>query len=332
MTIREGNRDDYPLLNGYLQAMFDELWQRPFRPNPIEDAYLEDKLVLVAEENGEPVGAAVGQANPNGTAHLNVIYVVPGRRREGTGKALLLEFASRMRAEGVEHLTLDVDTTNEAGIAVWERFGLKDYARRMSVEIEALGQRLEPHDAGESFASIHVQTDDERAIEQAVRKYVPRLGSSRSTVVAPPRNGWVAVYDELCDGDPKAARRLATELSHATGAVVVVFAVEDGQVVRYLLIERGSLVDEYLSVPNFYGPLPPGDAIALGANPTVVSRLTGADPARVKASARTAASPAELPPATDLLAELAEIFGIAGAGHGYDPAGAIDGSVTVTHR
>ena len=54
-------------------------------------------------------------------------------------------------------------------------------------------------------------------------------------------------------------------------------------------------------MPEYHGPLPPGDVIALGANPTVVARLTGADPARVREVARTAASPADLPPALELL-------------------------------
>jgi hypothetical protein len=38
--------------------------------------------------------------------------------------------------------------------------------------------------------------------------------------------------------------------------------------------------------------------------------LTGADPARVRATARTAASPAELPPARELLTQIADVFGL----------------------
>ena len=70
------------------------------------------------------------------------------------------------------------------------------------------------------------------------------------------------------------------------------------------------MVDEYLSVPEYFGPLPPGDALALRANPTVVSRLTGAEPARVRAVARTAAGPSELPPARELYAQIAEVLGL----------------------
>ncbi len=62
-------------------------------------------------------------------------------------------------------------------------------------------------------------------------------------------------------------------------------------------------------MPEFYGPLPPGDVVALGANPTVAARLTGADPARVRAVARTASSPAELPPPPELAAQLAGLLG-----------------------
>jgi GNAT superfamily N-acetyltransferase len=332
VIVREPTPEELPAVIGMFDAITDELWQRPFPPlRPSED-WFEDKLVLVAEADGELVGCAAGEAFENATGHLNVIYVVPDRRRDGIGSALLREVVARLKAQGVEHLTLDVDTTNLEGQAVWDRLGFRDWARRMSASLEALERRLEPRVEGDSFGSVHVQTDDERAVEQAVRKYVPRLGSSRGSVVAPPQNGWIAVYDELCDGDPKALRRLATEVSLATGAVVAAFSLEEGRAVRYLLIERGSLVDEYLSVPDYYGPLPPGDAIALGANPTVVARLTGAEPAQVRAAARTAAAPEDLPPPAELLMEIASIFGIERAGHGFDGAGSIEGAVAVSHR
>ena len=57
--------------------------------------------------------------------------------------------------------------------------------------------------------------------------------------------------------------------------------------------------------------------IGLAANPTVLARLTGADPQRVREVARTAASPSELPEPEELLAELASTLGLEGAEHGY---------------
>jgi hypothetical protein len=123
-------------------------------------------------------------------------------------------------------------------------------------------------------------------------------------------------------------RRLARELSDRMGAVVLALGVENGEVLHYELMERGRVVDEYLSVPEYHGPRPPGEVVSLAANPRLLARLTGADPERVRAAARNAASPSELPPASELLAELAEALGLRGGAHGYEgahgTAGAID--------
>jgi hypothetical protein len=48
----------------------------------------------------------------------------------------------------------------------------------------------------------------------------------------------------------------------------------------------------------------------------VVARLTGADRSRIRALARTASSSDELPPAPELLAQIAQVMGLEGAGHG----------------
>ena len=132
-------------------------------------------------------------------------------------------------------------------------------------------------DKAPSYGSVHVQTDDLDGVIRAVRQFVPRMpGGSKGSVVAPPRNGWIGVYDELADRNPEMLRRLAREISDRMGAVVLLLGVEEGQVVRFVLLERGRTMDEYLSVPEYYGEVPPGDVISLAANPTVVARLTGA--------------------------------------------------------
>jgi len=128
--------------------------------------------------------------------------------------------------------------------------------------------------------------------------------------VTPSKNGWVTVVDELCDHDRSAQRRLGTELSERMGVPVVALALEEEAVVRYLLFERGRMVDEYLSVPTYYGELNKADELSLSANPTLASRLTGADPAQVRAVARAASTPAELPPARELLGQIADVLGL----------------------
>ena len=88
---------------------------------------------------------------------------------------------------------------------------------------------------------------------------------------------------------------LARELSDAVGVVAISFAVEEGAVARYRVYDRGRMLDEYLSVPEYYGPLPPGEVISLGANPTLVERLTGAERRAVRSAAVVGPSPDELP-------------------------------------
>ena len=247
---------------------------------------------------------------------------------EHPNEEILRSLVEEAKAKGEQHVT--VEAGREVADA-WARAGFVETARILQASAEAIEARLAGTGAP-SFGSIHVQTDDLDGVVRAVRQFVPRMpGGSKGSVVAPPRNGWTAVYDELTDRSPEMLRRLARELSDRMGAVVLVLGVEQEQVVRFVLFERGRVVDEYLSVPEFYGPVPPGDVIALAANPTVVARLTGAEPGRVRQAARTAKTPEELPPARELVAELASLFGVEGGEHGFGDAAEIPGA-TVSRR
>ena len=312
MNVREATPADQDAVLELFRSMD---WDRPWPRPEIGPAHLEGKLVLVAEDDGEVVGFAFGEPTQHGRAHLNIACVREDRRRQGIARALVAEFAARALGAGSEYVTLDVDVTNEVGQRAWERLGFEEFSRRLFAPAAALEAGTAAAEPGESYASIHLQTDDAAGVLAAAAKYLPRLGGGESRVNGP-LNGWVVVYSELADRDRQARERLASELSNATGAVVCTLAVEDGQVVRFVLYERGSVVDEYQSVPEYWGPLPPGDVIALAANPTVVARLTGADRVSVRAVARTASSPDDLPPAPELLLQIAEVMGLQGAGRG----------------
>ena len=182
-----------------------------------------------------------------------------------------------------------------------------------------------------SFGSVHLQTDDQGDVVKLVERLVPRVLTSRETVVSPARNGWVAVYDEVAERDPDKLRALGRELSSASAHVKITIGVEYGRIVHLIAMDRGRLMDEYVSVPSLRN-VAPGDAIALRANPTVLSRLTGANPGRIRSVARTAESPDELPPAEDILADVAAALGIAGAELRFDQARELPGAVVVTHE
>src|ERR671934_3098355 len=100
------------------------------------------------------------------------------------------------RGRGEENLVVEVG----AHVAdAWARVGFVERSRLLEARVEELESRLEG-ETKPSFGSIHVQTDEVDAVGRAVRQFVPRLpGNSRGSVVSQPRNGWVAVYDELGD-------------------------------------------------------------------------------------------------------------------------------------
>ncbi|HEY7706879.1 MAG TPA: hypothetical protein VH968_06915 [Gaiellaceae bacterium] len=198
--------------------------------------------------------------------------------------------------------------------------------------VAAAAPRDEASVLAPSFGSVHLQTDDQNGVVQLVERLVPRVFRSRETAVSPARNGWVAVYDEVADRDPRRLERLGRELSNAVGFVTFTLGVEDGLAVHYIAFERGRLLDEYMSVPEYRGPLAPGDAIAMRANPTVIARLTGADPGAIRRVAKVADSPVDLPPAEELLRDLAGVLGLEGAEYGFEAGRELEGAVVVEHE
>ena len=191
-------------------------------------------------------------------------------------------------------------------------------------------QGAEDEGEGGSFGSVHLQTDDQTAVIKLVERLVPRVFTSPATVVSPPRNGWIAVYDEVADSDPNRLRGLGRELSSASPYVSMTIGVEYGRIVHLIAMERGRVMDEYISVPSLRD-VAPGDAVALRANPTVLARLTHGDPGSIRAVARTAESPDELPPPQELIAQVAAALGIEGADHGFEQSREIPAAVIVEH-
>ena len=317
MSIRPATEADEDVLHELWDAFQAELdppdwWDMAWEEEwaGLREAIAGEALVLIAEVDGEVVGYAVARRPNLRRAHLNDIYVRPHVRQHGVAKELLAQVTSDMRARGADVLTLGVDIKNTLARTVYRRLGFREDSLRLIVELAHLDERLAPAAERPSLASTHVQTDDVEAVERALAQFLPRLGHAADARVTPASNGWVAVTDELFDRDRNAQRRLGSELSERLGVPVVALAVEEDSVVRFLLFDRGRMVDEYLSVPTYYGELSKADELSLAANPTLVARLTGADPARVRAVARIASSPADLPPARELLAEIAAVMGL----------------------
>jgi GNAT superfamily N-acetyltransferase len=305
-VIRQATAGDLPLVR--------ELWREFEREIPEPDWYddeldqdlewlagvVEKETVLLADD----VGLAVALMKGARLGFLEMLYVRPQARGSGVGRELTREAAERLRGRGAEVLELEVLASNADARAMYERWGFQTSELTLAAPIDTIAQRLAAPPDGPTFGVVHVQTDDVERVRRDAAKVV------RDELDVRPGNGWIRVRSDATDTNPARLKTLARELSYTSAGVTLALGVERGAVVRYNLFDRGAGVDEYLSVPEFFGPLPPGDVIALGANPTVVARLTGADPKRVREVARTAASPAELPSAQELYEQIAAVLGV----------------------
>jgi ribosomal protein S18 acetylase RimI-like enzyme len=323
VNIRRATETDEPTLHALWEEFEREVPPPPEYEETWEEEWADVALdiagrgaVLLAEDGEGVAGCIRATMRPGTVWHVSLAYVRPRTRRRGILRALLREVVALGRERGSERVTLSVLTANEVAVATWRSLGFEPVLQRMATPLAALEERLTAP-PGQTFGSVHVQTDDREAVLRAVEKHRPRLAGPGGTEVSEPRNGWVSVYDEVCQGDRPLLHRLAKELSYATGAVVVAFTVEQEAVVGYAIFDRGQSVDDYSSVPEFRGPLPPGDVVALAANPRVVQRLTGADPAVFRAVALNAATPADLPPARELVSQIAAAMGIVDADRGF---------------
>jgi ribosomal protein S18 acetylase RimI-like enzyme len=304
-VIRQATADDLPLVRDLWDEFGSEIhdapWRDPDHDNDLAriEKALADGGVLLADEDGVAVVSTIGSR----TAELDFLHVRPHARGKGLAAELMREAVDLVRDRGLEMLELHVLASNTDARAVYERWGFEPVELVVAAPVEALGQRLVPAD-GPTFGFVHVQTDD---VEKVKRDAVKVLRLEPDVEV---EGNWVRVRSDATDADPERLKSLAKELSYTTGGVTLSLGIQRGVVVRYDLFDRGADIDEYLSVPEYFRPLPPGDVYALGANATVVGRLTGADPRRVREVARTAASPGELPPAQELYEQLATVMGV----------------------
>ena len=311
MTIRRATEADEVTLRAFFEEFEREIPTPVGEPETWDEEWkdIRDDLtgggVFLAEDEQGPVGVARVEAPSHGVARVQLVHVTPRARRQGVAKALLRECAADAQARGAEHLSLEVLVTNESAVAVWRRLGFEDTWLGLTTRLAALDRRLDEPERGEARATTHVQADDLVSVERATAQFIPRL----EAVDVRANGSWIRVADPVLDRDRQAHGRFARELSDRLGAVTVALALE-GEVVRFRLYERGRMVDEYLSVPTYYGELPKGDELALAANPTLVARLTGADREEVRRVARNDVTPAGLPPAPELYESIARMMGL----------------------
>ena len=123
MSIRQYEAHDFAALHKLDQACFppgisySKMMLRYFLAQPEAEC-------LVAVEGGKIVGFLISEENPP-LGHIITLDVAESHRRKGVGTLLLRASEEHLRFRGVRTVLLETATTNEAGIAFWERHGYR---------------------------------------------------------------------------------------------------------------------------------------------------------------------------------------------------------------
>ena len=95
-------------------------WRELFVDHPASDPDHQ----LVAWQDGEVVGAALGRIFTGDTGWILQLGVAPAARRRGLGRALLCRAADRLQATpGVDEVGLSVDAANDAALELYREAG-----------------------------------------------------------------------------------------------------------------------------------------------------------------------------------------------------------------
>lgn len=112
---------------------------------------------LVAVDDKKIVGFLISEENPP-LGHIITLDVTESHRRHGLGTLLLNENEEHMAYRGVRTVLLETATTNEAGIAFWERHGY----RREAVLKKYYSGGLDAYEMRKRLAANAAQESGER--------------------------------------------------------------------------------------------------------------------------------------------------------------------------
>ena len=109
-------------LNAELSSVYPEPGANHFRLDPDEVAPGRGAF-FVAYAGYEPIGCGAVRRTHAGEAEVKRMYVAPGHRGRGAGRAILVTLEAEARALGARRLVLETGPRQLEAIALYERAG-----------------------------------------------------------------------------------------------------------------------------------------------------------------------------------------------------------------
>lgn len=128
IRIRQAKLYDVPAMARIERESFEDYWS----PDELtKDVTCSDGsiYVAVAESGGEKAGYA-DMRIVAGEAQIYNIAIAPEFRRQGIGEALLRHMVDKSEELGLDVITLEVRSGNEAAMALYEKMGFKAVGSR----------------------------------------------------------------------------------------------------------------------------------------------------------------------------------------------------------
>jgi GNAT superfamily N-acetyltransferase len=93
----------------------------------------DDRATFVAEADGELVGSATCLVGPGDGATLVAMWVAPGHRRRGLGRALVGSAVAWAEENGAARVVLDVNERLEPAVSLYRRAGFRPTGGRLAL-------------------------------------------------------------------------------------------------------------------------------------------------------------------------------------------------------
>jgi ribosomal protein S18 acetylase RimI-like enzyme len=130
MTIRKAVEADLPQIATLDGKAFDRMWQHPLPT--MEKAFLHADYVSVAIAGDEILGYQLSTLSTT-SAHLARLAVEPRLQNQHIGRRLVTDLFSHCAQKGIEELTVNTQSDNQASLALYRRLGFKFSGERYPV-------------------------------------------------------------------------------------------------------------------------------------------------------------------------------------------------------